>query len=37
MGEEVAREVDKAYGLVDWPEQMQRVTEIVNRLAKRQR
>lgn len=34
VGEEVAREVDKAYGLVDWPEQMQRVTEIVNRLAK---
>lgn len=34
VGGEVAREVDKAYGLVDWPEQMERLTRIVDRLAK---
>lgn len=34
VGSEVAREVDKAYGLVDWPEQLDRVKRVVERLAK---
>jgi Zn-dependent protease with chaperone function len=34
VGKDVAKEVDEAYGLLDWPEQTERIKHIVERLAR---